>query len=702
MPISSFYGLQTSLRGLLAQQRSLDTTGHNIANASTQGYSRQEAVARRPPPATAVPAGGSQSAPARTSARASTSQAYRRVRDQLPGLAVPRARTRASASGTARAAASTTPSSSLAEPGDNGINAQLDEVLGRLVGPRQRAGRPGRQQALVAAGRRAGRRVPLRRRADARPRSAGARAQYDAIAGPGGEVAKIADELARLNDTIKRSHQRRRAERPDGPPRPAARPALRATARSPSTDLADGTINVAFGGAGDHVRSSTAPTVNWPAGRLTAPGGRSAACSSARASPGGTHRRLPARDSTRSPRRSPTRSTRAYARHGPFFTYTAGAAAAHRCRVGRQAAPRASPPAPAPTGRQRPRAAQSPPLRGGAATTAYRAFVARVGADVNEANRQAGQRPGAHRLGRGPPPERRRRLARRGDVQPRALPARLPGLRARHVDDGRDARRADQPHRAGSGCEPRASPPDVQRNVLPTSTRSTERLTRTQAKASSGKEITRPSDDPYGAVAGAGAARGLGGNAAVPAQRQRRARAGRTPTEAALSTHHRRRPARPRAARPGRHRQPDQTSRDAIAKEIDQLTQALKEQRQHELRRPLPLRRAPRRRPRPTARRRRPTRATTASTRRSRLARDRPRRLARRSTRGATRSSATARRPATTSCSTSCATCSDHLAPATAPRCAAPTSPARRRASTTCSRPRAPQRRPARTGSRPR
>ena len=44
MPISSFYGLQTSLRGLIAQQRMLDTTGHNIANASTVGYSRQEAT----------------------------------------------------------------------------------------------------------------------------------------------------------------------------------------------------------------------------------------------------------------------------------------------------------------------------------------------------------------------------------------------------------------------------------------------------------------------------------------------------------------------------------------------------------------------------------------------------------------------------------------------------------------------------------
>src|SRR3954453_4021232 len=42
MPVSSFYGLQTSLRGLIAQQRMLDTTGHNISNASTEGYSRQK------------------------------------------------------------------------------------------------------------------------------------------------------------------------------------------------------------------------------------------------------------------------------------------------------------------------------------------------------------------------------------------------------------------------------------------------------------------------------------------------------------------------------------------------------------------------------------------------------------------------------------------------------------------------------------
>jgi hypothetical protein len=48
MPISTFNGLNIALSAVQAEQRSLDTTSHNIANASTAGYSRQvsELVAR--------------------------------------------------------------------------------------------------------------------------------------------------------------------------------------------------------------------------------------------------------------------------------------------------------------------------------------------------------------------------------------------------------------------------------------------------------------------------------------------------------------------------------------------------------------------------------------------------------------------------------------------------------------------------------
>ena len=40
----TFFGLEIGRRGLQTHQRALDVTGHNLANASTEGYTRQEAV----------------------------------------------------------------------------------------------------------------------------------------------------------------------------------------------------------------------------------------------------------------------------------------------------------------------------------------------------------------------------------------------------------------------------------------------------------------------------------------------------------------------------------------------------------------------------------------------------------------------------------------------------------------------------------
>jgi len=41
---STFSGLYTGYSGLAAQQRALDITGHNVANANTQGYTRQDVI----------------------------------------------------------------------------------------------------------------------------------------------------------------------------------------------------------------------------------------------------------------------------------------------------------------------------------------------------------------------------------------------------------------------------------------------------------------------------------------------------------------------------------------------------------------------------------------------------------------------------------------------------------------------------------
>ena len=49
--MSSFSGLSTALSGLVAQRYGLDTTGQNVANANTPGYSRQRVVAEPVNPA---------------------------------------------------------------------------------------------------------------------------------------------------------------------------------------------------------------------------------------------------------------------------------------------------------------------------------------------------------------------------------------------------------------------------------------------------------------------------------------------------------------------------------------------------------------------------------------------------------------------------------------------------------------------------
>ncbi|MEW5954404.1 MAG: flagellar hook-associated protein FlgK [Bacillota bacterium] len=51
--ISTFFGIESARRGLQVHRRSMETTGHNIANANTPGYSRQEAVHTASTPYTA-------------------------------------------------------------------------------------------------------------------------------------------------------------------------------------------------------------------------------------------------------------------------------------------------------------------------------------------------------------------------------------------------------------------------------------------------------------------------------------------------------------------------------------------------------------------------------------------------------------------------------------------------------------------------
>jgi flagellar hook-associated protein 1 len=125
MPISSFLGLQTSLRGLLAQQQALDVATHNVANANTVGYTRQEATLGATN-ALHVGAGATHDGGGAFIGQGVDVTAYRRIRDSFLDLQV-RAQTMALGEGSTNAEALDRVQSAVNEPSLTGINAKLSD-----------------------------------------------------------------------------------------------------------------------------------------------------------------------------------------------------------------------------------------------------------------------------------------------------------------------------------------------------------------------------------------------------------------------------------------------------------------------------------------------------------------------------------------------------------------------------------------------
>jgi flagellar hook-associated protein 1 len=125
--ISSFLGLQTSLRGLMAHQRALDVTTQNITNANTVGYTRQEA-ALGAADALHVAAGATQNGQGAFLGQGVDVTAYRRIRDSFLDLQV-RAQSMALGDHAATAESLDRIQSALGEPSDSGLNALLGKFF---------------------------------------------------------------------------------------------------------------------------------------------------------------------------------------------------------------------------------------------------------------------------------------------------------------------------------------------------------------------------------------------------------------------------------------------------------------------------------------------------------------------------------------------------------------------------------------------
>ena len=398
MPISSFYGLQTSLRGLLAQQRLLDTTGHNIANASTKGYSRQEA-ALVASPALEIPAGGIAGGAGAHLGSGVDVQAFRRVRDQFVDLQY-RAQNTHLGEWAARAGSLERAEASLSEPGENGINQQLSEFWDAWAMLSQANGndQPAAKTAVVEKGAALADAFETVR-AQIELTKGQTYAEYADLARPagpgdaGGEVAQIARDIAELNDTIKRFITSGDMPNDLLDRRDQLLDQLSEFGQVSVDPQSDGTVNVSFVdsvAAGTTYPVVTGTTASWagpPAGDAWSPGGRLGGLLDI-AKPGGT---LDSYLTTLDTIATNLANTVNAAYGGTFFDLGAGPAATTLdVAAGLLANPQALDPGSGAPGSTDLALAVSRLRDGATVDQAYRAFVAEVGSNVREASRQEG------------------------------------------------------------------------------------------------------------------------------------------------------------------------------------------------------------------------------------------------------------------------------------------------------------------------
>src|SRR3954471_5176943 len=265
MSISTFMGLQTSLRGLLAHQQAIDTTSHNVANANTEGYSRQLAD-MTPTEALKVIGGTGEVGHIGTGV---TVESYRRIRDAFLDLQY-RAQSMQVGDQETRSTQLDQVELALSEPGDNGIASQLAKFWNGWADLSNSPDDVAARQALIDQAKNL---AASFKGVDDQLTTVDsqATAEYAAIVGPAGDVQAIATEIATLNGAIKQFVSAGDSPNDLMDRRDALLDKLSKLAQVRTVDLGNGSIEVDFGDAANPLVDDT--TVAWPQ-PLNTPGGK--------------------------------------------------------------------------------------------------------------------------------------------------------------------------------------------------------------------------------------------------------------------------------------------------------------------------------------------------------------------------------------------------------------------------------------------
>jgi flagellar hook-associated protein 1 len=269
MTIPTLQGLQTALSGLIAEQTALDTTGNNIANANTEGYSRETALLEPNPPLT-IPSISAQTGEGAQLGTGVSVLTISRIRNDYLDAQY-RTQSSALSAATAQAEVLEQAQAAFNEPSSAGIASQLSNFWNAWNDLANSPTEGATKEAVVEAGKQLATAFN-ELSSQLSTLATQANAQYESLTGPGGEVEDYAKQIAQLNGQIKLSEEAGQPPNEMLDRRDLLLDKLSALANITVSEGTDHMDTVSFGEAAEPLVEGT--TVNWPQELTESAGGR--------------------------------------------------------------------------------------------------------------------------------------------------------------------------------------------------------------------------------------------------------------------------------------------------------------------------------------------------------------------------------------------------------------------------------------------
>jgi flagellar hook-associated protein 1 FlgK len=269
--IPAYTGIETALRGLEAAQAGIDTTGHNIANANTPGYTRQ-VVDLTESPAYTLPGFSNVTGAGIQLGTGVDVTTINRVRSQFLDVQY-RAQNGTTSNASTSSGTLQQVQAALDEPTTNGLSSQLSAFWGAWSALSNAPQSLAARQAVVDAGTTVTQTLQSLSQQLTTIQSQTAQ-QYSALtASPSGQVVTAAQQIASLNRSI--SQQEAAGQVPNDllDQRDQLIDQLSSLANVSITNQPNGMVSVNFGDAAQPLISAN-NTVTWPQTLTAAAGGQ--------------------------------------------------------------------------------------------------------------------------------------------------------------------------------------------------------------------------------------------------------------------------------------------------------------------------------------------------------------------------------------------------------------------------------------------